>query len=283
MRRDTIAFRERFNRWKAGEKVYEMGRALPEFQDGTGKIDWKHWDYAELTSYTIPFIQDKAIKLTNAGPATGAVLSTNLLDSIADNAIRAGLPLQQALGIGVKESTLGNPTDTKSAWNMSSGIRRQFNNVYPGTAQHINAGQGADERELVNYHKGLQFDFLKNPSSRNSQQKSVLEEAFDFYNQHPNKYNPGQKNYSKLVEKRGKEIMQSPEIQKWLKDYSNKKVSTYVKAPKPYKVTRDWNTLPKFKDGQDNNSSNMNYEHRGTVYDDNLKNQGITHIFPKTV
>jgi hypothetical protein len=38
-------------------------------------------------------VKDKVVKLTDAGLATGAVLSTNLLDSIADNAYRAGLDL----------------------------------------------------------------------------------------------------------------------------------------------------------------------------------------------
>lgn len=123
MRKDPKEFRERFKRWKNGEKVYENG--LPSYQKGKGgrKVNWSRWDNANLTSYDIPFIEDKAITLTNAGNATGARLSTNLLDSIADNAARAGIPLETALGIAVKETTLGNPTDDRSAWNLSSGIR----------------------------------------------------------------------------------------------------------------------------------------------------------------
>lgn len=35
MKRDSKAFRQRFQRWKNGEKVYDNGRALPEFEDGT--------------------------------------------------------------------------------------------------------------------------------------------------------------------------------------------------------------------------------------------------------
>jgi hypothetical protein len=88
-----------------------------------GPINYKRWDNATTTSYTIPFIKEKTIKLTNAGKATGARLSTNLLDSIADNAYRAGLPVRKGLGIAFKESTFGNPTDDRSAWKMSSAIR----------------------------------------------------------------------------------------------------------------------------------------------------------------
>ena len=150
MRKDPTEFRKRFAKWKeTGE--YE----LPRFGDGEEGVDWKRWDDAQLTSYDIPFIKEKKVKLTNAGRATGAVLSTNLLDSIADNADRAGLPLETALGIAVKESTLGNPTDDRSAWKLSSGIRKQFNDVYPGTSQYINPGRSLNAREdVINYHKG---------------------------------------------------------------------------------------------------------------------------------
>ena len=228
MRKDPKEFRERFQRWKAGAQVYDNGRpiesmneeferrklidGLPAYGDGkgSGKINWSRWDDAELTSYPVPFINEKRITLTNAGRATGAVLSTNLLDSIADNADRAGLPLQDALGLAVKESTLGNPTDNRTAWNLSSGIRQAFNNKYPGTEQHINYwGDALNERDdVINYHKGHQSD------DPNSKGKSVLQEAFEFYGQHPDKYNPGQPGYQTAVNKRGEEVMQSPEVKR---------------------------------------------------------------------
>jgi hypothetical protein len=107
-------------------------------------INYKKWDNMRSTSYHIPFIREKAIRLTNAGKASGAIISTNALDSIWDNA-DGTLPIRIATGIAVKESTLGNPTDDKTAWNMSSGIRREFNNIYPGTVQHINYGRPINE------------------------------------------------------------------------------------------------------------------------------------------
>lgn len=244
MRKDPKEFRERFQRWKAGEQVYKDG--LPAYEDGKepGKINWSRWDDAELTSYPVPFIDEKRITLTNAGRATGAVLSTNLLDSIADNANRAGLPLQTALGLAVKESTLGNPTDDRTAWNLSSGIRQAFNNKYPGTEQHINYwGDALNEREdVINYHKGHQSD---DPASGH---KSVLQEAFEFYNQHPDKYNPGQKNYPQLVDKRGTEVMGSPEVQKWLKERNLKKATGRFNRINPLLNESKFN-LPKFRLG----------------------------------
>lgn len=239
MRKDPTEFRDRFKRWKAGEQVYENG--LPSYQKGKDGVDWSRWDDANLTSYEIPFIQEKAVTLTNAGRATGAVLSTNLLDSLADNAIRAGLPVNTAIGLAAKESTLGNPTDDRSAWNLSSGIRKQFNGVYPGTSQWINRGDALNEREdVINYHKGVQND---DPSSGG---KSVLQEAFEFYKQHPDKYNFGQKGYQRMVDKLSKEVMQSPEVQQWVKYRAIKQREQF----KNY-GNRHYIRLPQFEGGKD--------------------------------
>ena len=204
-----------------------------------GPINYKRWDDAKITSYTVPFIKEKAIKLTNAGRATGAVLSTNLLDSLADNAMRAGVPVRTAIGISTKETTLGNPTDTKSAWNLSSGIRREFNGKYPGTHQHINPGRDLNERELViNYHKGHQSD-------TDTQGKSVIQEALEFYKQHPDKYNTNQSDYQNLVNIIGEEVMKSPEVQKWYREWEKSKAKIF--RPEPYKInTNIQNTAQEF-------------------------------------
>ena len=55
MRRDPTEFRKRFARWKEGKDVYQAGRVL-QYEDG--KED------GEYTVYDIPYIPEKAIKLT---------------------------------------------------------------------------------------------------------------------------------------------------------------------------------------------------------------------------
>jgi len=105
MRKDPTEFRKRFAAYKAGKMPYKDGKI----------VDWE-----EDTDYGIPFDESKRVRLTDAGYATGAVLSTNMLDSIADNAIKAGLPIRTAMGLAVKESTLGNPTDDRSARTLLS-------------------------------------------------------------------------------------------------------------------------------------------------------------------
>lgn len=108
-------------------------------------------------SYSIPFIKSKKRTLTNAGFATGAVISENMLDSIAKYAKASGLPVKTALGLAVKESTLGNWTDDKTfstLFKEGSFNRRFYKNLYNanGVKQHINPGIDIDERELVNFH-----------------------------------------------------------------------------------------------------------------------------------
>ena len=108
-------------------------------------------------SYSIPFIKSKKRTLTNAGLATGAVISENMLDSIAKYAKASGLPIKTALGLAIKESTLGNWTDDKTfstLFKEGSFNRRFYKNLYNanGVKQHINPGIDIDERELVNFH-----------------------------------------------------------------------------------------------------------------------------------
>ena len=108
-------------------------------------------------SYPIPFIKSKKRTLTNAGLATGAVISENMLDSIAKYANAVGLPIKTALGLAVKETTLGNWTDDATfgkLFKKGSFNRIHYTNMYNanGVKQHINPGVAIDERELVNLH-----------------------------------------------------------------------------------------------------------------------------------
>ena len=204
------------------------------------------------SSYSIPFIESKRRTLTNAGLATGAVISENLLDSIAKYANAAGLPVKTAIGLATKESTLGNPTDDRSVYKiLNPQARAYFKSM--GTEQHINDGRTVRPEYLVNFfvddydpyasainHSAAKsttgpgkFDFdnnkfnqllVKGEKYADSKVKEYEEtygnnnklyNAFKFYKEHPNKYNPGQPNYPKLVERRANEVWNSPEIQDW--------------------------------------------------------------------
>jgi len=198
-----------------------------------------------LKNYNIPFIPEKKITLTNAGLATGAVLSTNLLDSIAVNAERAGLPLKTALGLATKESTLNNPTyDPVSRAKLSRVDRHELNKArwrqkQIGVVEPIKARQNigvgdTEEGLLINYNpndnpyssatsyimkKAKTWEdnlrmmqetenYADRQAVKNQAQpsKSYLQAGFEAYKKNPQGYNPGQPNYPQLVDKRGEEI-----------------------------------------------------------------------------
>lgn len=224
MRRDPTEFRQRFNRWKNGLPVYQNGKPVNE----------------EYEDYGIPFVQSKRVKLSNAGLATGAVLSTNMLDSIADNAVRAGLPVNTAIGLSTKESTLGNPTDDRSARTLLSPQNRAAWSGL-GYGQRINEyGDYVSQRDLVNMYKDQE------DSRYGKRGVSVLQGAFELYRNAPHKYNPGQKNYQQLVNKRANEVMQSPEVQQWVKERAMKQSEEFRK----YR-NRHYVRTPKFEGGKD--------------------------------
>lgn len=221
-------------------------------------------DVSPTVSYPIPFIKSKKRTLTNAGLATGAVISENMLDSIAEHAQKVGLPIKTAIGLATKETTLGNWTDDgtfHTLFKKGSYNHRMYRNMYNanGTSQHINPGITIDERELVNFHDkrnpykeaenyadkasvkgisdkawsdgtGLQqaynkyIKYLTKGESyadkqaeviKNAPKTHVLEAAFSKFKNSPNSYNPGQPNYTELVNKRANEVWRSPEIQSW--------------------------------------------------------------------
>ena len=220
-------------------------------------------------SYSIPFIKSKKRTLTNAGLATGAVISENMLDTIAKHAETVGLPIKTALGLATKETTLGNWTDDKTfhtLFKKGSFNRKVYGNMYnaQGTKQNINPGVDIDERSLVNFHdernpykesmdyaykkaekaaskaewntdigkamsktyaatidmltKGEAYADKQAEKIKNIPKTHVLDAAFSKYKNNPNSYNPGQPNYPKLVEKRGNEVWNSPEVQSWYKN-----------------------------------------------------------------
>lgn len=237
----------KINRRKKAERKQAIEAPMKELRRRLRRYDGgkKPNDDEPVTNYQIPFIKDKQIKLSNAGLATGAVLSTNLLDTIADNAFRANLPLKTAMGLAVKESTLGNPTDDRSMRTLLNKKKQkelieqlqemyglQYNQQF---GQHINYGNAVPGKELINYWRGVVENRLEPPfTTSDPDRKSVVQKAFEFYNESPHKYNPGQKNYQKLVNKRGEELYNSPEYQKWLDEYSQKKVEQYIMRPQPY-------------------------------------------------
>ena len=226
------------------------------------KGDLYHKKYG-LREHNIPFQKQNAITLRNAGRASGAVISPNQLDSIAKYANRAGLSIPTAFGMVMKESTFNNPTDTKSAaklFGLKKGTR-EYNKWITG--QHFQ-GNGSrldkgNARDFINFHKDDSLNpywqdmrYVENQTrdmnkaremlingERNADRKAkyapkltkgkklnVMEAAFKDYKTNPYGYNPGQKDYVKLINQNAKDIMSSPQIQQWYR------TSPYAKGRK---------------------------------------------------
>lgn len=232
---DPTEFRRRFKEYKNGKSVSEIYDAgLPRYQSGRIARTFSG------DKNTVPFDNTRRIKLTNAGLATGAILSENLLDEIAEAAYRQGLPIKTAIGLAVKESTLGNPTDDTSVYKILSPEKAAWFKQQ-GTGSHINNGHSLNMQDVVNYHREDNY-----PEDWN-----MFDRAFRFYADTPYKYNPGQKNHQQLVDKRANEAWASPEIQNWYKNWEAGKIQ--VNRPEEYKInTSVQNTAAKpfFKNGK---------------------------------
>lgn len=218
-----------------------------------------------LRELNIPFQKENAITIRNGGRASGAVVSPNQLDSIAKYATRAGLSIPTALGLAIKESTLNNATDTKSAAKLR-GLKvgtKAYENWTTG--QHIqgtNSHRGTSSaRKWINFHKDDDLnpywetiDYLNKysnistideynkrllaseryddrrannaPRLTGGKKINVLEYGFRDYKNNPKGYNPKQSNYVQLVNQNARDIMKSPQIQQWYKN------SRYTKGRK---------------------------------------------------
>ena len=218
-----------------------------QIQDNQRVVDqikrkWNEFDYARTETDkrgAIPFIEDKKITLSNAGKDTGVTLSTNLLDSIAKYANKADLPLSDALGLAGQESTFGKgynseakeilPSVLVSDWNYGNPTGRadRSENPYLGlwnTANRkVNGNQGFynDNQEFIydqNFINTLKggIPFADKESDRLGTDMPVLEHAFKKFKS--GKYNPKDPSHTKMVKERGKALMQSPQIQKWIKE-----------------------------------------------------------------
>lgn len=218
-----------------------------------------------LRELNIPFQKENAITIRNGGRASGAVVSPNQLDTIAKYATRAGLSIPTALGLAIKESTLNNATDTKSAAKLK-GLKvgtKAYENWTTG--QHIqgsNSHKGTSSaRSWINFHKDDDLnpywetiDYLNTysnistideynkrllaseryddrrgnnaPKLTGGKKINVLEYGFRDYKNNPKGYNPKQSNYVQLVNQNARDIMKSPQIQQWYKN------SRYTKGRK---------------------------------------------------
>ena len=237
--------------------------------DGTKSVfSWEQWqdkktkehEYKVLQNdrkYAIPYIPSKKMTITldkvkdDKKNNRGATFSENLLDSIAVNAKKAGLPFSTALGIAAQESTIGsNPVRTAGiglqpilySMNQNPNMKKAAQNIdYQGyyspsmlisNWKGISANPFADfqydpqgdllktARDNHYYDKGFNYA-LKKSNDYKMEEGSPLYHGFKFYKEHPKEYNHGDPGYPDKVKKQKEELVNhSPEIKAYMQKHN---------------------------------------------------------------
>lgn len=209
--------------------------------------------------YAIPFVPSKKMTITidKNSPTrknAGAVISENLLDSIAVNASKARLPFSTALGIAAQESTLGNNPKrvvgkSMLPWlyvlNNSQGQLKNaatsipYNNMQspsllisnwniinenPFAAYHYDSqGNLRKENRGVDYYENDFTPSVRKDNRYKMRDVSPLFQGFRTYKKDPYSYNHNDKNYPNKVEAQKNELVNySPEIRDYMKKHNLK-------------------------------------------------------------
>lgn len=262
---DREGFKNRFRQYKKareenpGLKYWEW-KNIPKYDEGTGYVErysteenpilykeesakdryiravnelkqiggWSDNLRTELANeYSIPYLPEKEIRLTTGRYNTGKI-STNLLDSIYASAVRTGTPVDVALGLAGRESTLGigrvfkkgqsiNGTNLMSNWQQidpdipTSKDRDRFNDIRAKILFHDNVSD--DE---YNFSADYIFDDINSRKRLKKIKENPIDNALKFYQS--GKYNPGDKRHSQMVEEDAKILMSDPAIKKWAQE-----------------------------------------------------------------
>lgn len=183
---------------------------------------------------------NKFITLRTKGKMNLATIPTNLLDTIAVNAGRAGVDVKTGLGLVGKESTFGgyslplNNTPVNVKYHPSglvnnheyytnpeidylNSLNGKYNkNISPGEQLVIMEKQAASD---------MKYGTIKERTPHYNQY--VMADAFERYGKNPKGYNPGQSNYTSMVTNIGNEVWGYKPIQYW---YNTEGVNYYNKG-----------------------------------------------------
>lgn len=237
--------------------------------DGTKSVySWEQWQKKKTKEhelkvlqndrkYSIPYIPSKkvTISIDKSSPTrqnAGATFSENLLDSIAVNAKKAGLPFSTALGIAAQESTIGHNQERKVGTSMLPWLRFLNSNLSQSKKQSslkhyqnmqspsllISNWKRVAENPFYPYQYNSQGYLLSEPKEMGYYEKdfnssvkkgnnyqledvSPLYHGFKSYKESPNKYNPGDPNYPDKVKSQSQELTTySPEIRVYMKKHN---------------------------------------------------------------
>lgn len=169
--------------------------------------------------YFIPYIYDKEIYIPGVGRA-----STNMLDSIYVNAKRAGIPLDEALGLAGEETVFGaSPTVSldakkkdykrKHGKSMPKEEQKQYERRLYNMSYARNFG-GIYPQFLINDHEWHQRGWEDSKAKDLKNIESPLEHGYRLYKK--GLYNTGDPNHSRKVKAKGRKILNTRVVKDWL-------------------------------------------------------------------
>lgn len=184
--------------------------------------------------YAIPYIMEQEIKIPGVGRTT-----KNILDSIAVNATKAGIPLYEAIGLAAEETALGAaPNLSTAAWIknfkekhdrmptkeeirirenkvMNSSYARSYGQIYP--------------QFLINDHEWHARGWEESPKYKKELEgiKSPLQHGFTLYKM--GLYNTGDENHTNKVKNKGKAILSTDVVKEWIENSKHAQTALKVK------------------------------------------------------
>ena len=237
--------------------------------DGTKTVfSWEDWQDKQTKDhelrvlqndrkYGIPYIPSKKITISidSNSPTrknAGAVLSENMLDSIASNAKKAGLSFSTAIGMAAQESTLGHAPsrttgksmlpwlyslngtasknrsaaskisykDTQSPSLLISNWKVIAENPYYDY-QYDGQGNSLSISKDKDYYKTDFNSSVRKGNNYKLEDVSPLYKGFKSYKENPKGYNHGDSDYPNKVKAQSQELVNySPEIKSYMKKHN---------------------------------------------------------------
>lgn len=184
----------------------------------------------EADKYKIPYIKDKEIRLKKGRFNTGKI-STNLLDSIYNAAQRTNTPLNIALGLAGRESTLGigrgfkegnsvSGTDLYSNWQQiqpilvgNKGAKKEYDLINKYNNYVLKGGEDLTNEEYI-YLLNTAKKHKKELEVTKPLQENPIDNALRYFIS--GKYNPGDSKHTQMVIDDGNLLLTEPAIIEWL-------------------------------------------------------------------
>lgn len=171
--------------------------------------------------YYIPYVNE--IKIPGVGRT-----AVSILDSIAVNAKRAGISMEEAYGLAAEETFLGATPNLSTKAFISSFEKvnkrkptKEEIKVYERKVMNSSYARnygGIYPQFLINNHEWHQRGWEESPTYKKKLQniKSPLQHGFTLYDM--GLYNTGDANHTKKVQEKGKQIMNTPAFQEYQKN-----------------------------------------------------------------